>query len=144
MTIRSQKGFTGIDIAISVIVITIFASLIAVLIYRLNSSISELEKKSEAIYIAIDEIEKIKAKGFEVYEEMDKNTTKDDTGKDLKNQETDKEGYSKTISILDYTDIAGNETKEKNKVKKITVTVKYIFQGEEQALELSTILAKGE
>ncbi len=144
MTIRSQKGFTGIDIAISVIVITIFASLIAVLIYRLNSSISELEKKSEAIYIAIDEIEKIKAKGFEVYEEMDKNTTKDDTGKDLKNQETDKEGYSKTISILDYTDIAGNETKQKNKVKEITVTIKYIFQGEEQALELSTILAKGE
>lgn len=144
MTIRSQKGFTGIDIAISVIVITIFASLIAVLIYRLNSSISELEKKSEAIYIAIDEIEKIKAKGFEVYEEMDKNTTKDDTGKDLKNQETDKEGYSKTISILDYTDIAGNEAKQKNKVKEITVTVKYIFQGEEQALELSTILAKGE
>ena len=144
MTIRSQKGFTGIDIAISVIVITIFASLIAVLIYRLNSSISELEKKSEAIYIAMDEIEKIKAKGFEVYEEMDKNTTKDDTGKDLKNQETDKEGYSKTISILDYTDIAGNETKQKNKVKEITVTIKYIFQGEEQALELSTILAKGE
>lgn len=144
MKIRSQKGFTGIDIAISVIVITIFVSLIAVLIYRLNSSISELEKKSEAISIAINEIEKVKAKGFETYKDMDKNTTADETGKSLVNQATDEDGYYKTISILDYTDIEGNESKEKNIVKKITVTIKYIFQGEEQSLELSTILAKGE
>jgi len=35
--IRSQKGYTGIDIAISVIVIFIFVSLIAMLIYNFNS-----------------------------------------------------------------------------------------------------------
>lgn len=53
MKFYSEKGYTGVDIAISVIVIFIFVSLISFLIYRFNSSAKEVELKSEATSIAL-------------------------------------------------------------------------------------------
>ena len=144
MKAYSEKGYTGVDIAIAVIVLTMFVSLIAVLIYRFNSSSNELQKKSEALVIAIDEIEKVKAKGFKTYEKMNKNSEEDEKGQSLINQETGKDGFYKTITVQDYTDIEGNEGKQENLVKKVTVTISYMFQGKEQSLDLSTILSKGE
>ncbi len=143
MKIRSEKGFTGIDIAIAVIVLFIFISLIAVLIYNYNSSSKELELKSEATYLAIDEIEKIKNNGFEKYETLNKDSTQDADGNPL-NQSvaTDTEGFYKTISIKDYTDIEGNENKIPNLVKQVTVKITYMFKAKEQSVELTTVLSK--
>ena len=45
MKFCSQKGYTGIDIAISIVVITMFISLIAVVISRFNSSANEIKYK---------------------------------------------------------------------------------------------------
>ena len=143
MKIRSEKGFTGIDIAISVIVLFIFISLIAVLIYNYNSSSKELELKSEATYLAIDEIEKIKNNGFEKYETLNKDSAQDADG-NLLNQSvaTDTEGFYKTVSIKDYTDIEGNEGKIPNLVKQVTVKITYMFKAKEQSVELTTVLSK--
>ena len=143
MNIRSQKGYTGVDIAISVIVITIFISLIAVLIYKFNSSSDELEIKSKATEIAINEIEKVKAAGFEAYEEMNKMTTEDKEGNSLINQPIEEEqGFYRTILVEDYTDIAENENKLSNLVKRVTVTISYMYKGEKKEIKLSTILSK--
>lgn len=143
MDIRSQKGYTGIDIAISVIVITIFISLIAVLIYRFNSSSNEVQLKSKATEIAIDEIEKVKAAGFKAYEEMDQTTKEDKEGNSLVNQSVEEEhGFYKTISVEDYTDTENNEDKISNLVKRVTVTISYMVKGQEQQVSLSTILSK--
>ncbi len=139
---KNEKGYTSIDIAISVIIITMFISLIAVLVYRFNSTSNKLELQSEATSIAIDEIENIKAKGFEAYQHMNKKTKEDENGQSLINQPTGREGFYKTISVQDYTDIEGNEEKTKDIVKKITVKISYIFQAKEQVVELSTILLK--
>lgn len=143
MDIRSQKGYTGIDIAISVIVITIFISLIAVLIYRFNSSSNEVQLKSKATEIAIDEIEKVKAAGFKTYEEMDQTTKEDKEGNSLVNQSVEEEhGFYKTISVEDYTDTENNEDKISNLVKRVTVTISYMVKGQEQQVSLSTLLSK--
>ena len=143
MDIRSQMGYTGIDIAISVIVITIFISLIAVLIYRFNSSSNEVQLKSKATEIAIDEIEKVKAAGFKTYEEMDQTTKEDKEGNSLVNQSVEEEhGFYKTISVEDYTDTENNEDKISNLVKRVTVTISYMVKGQEQQVSLSTILSK--
>ena len=142
MKFRSEKGYTGVDIAIAIIVITMFVSLIAVLIYRFNSLSNEMQLKSEAIAIAIDEIENIKKQGFEAYDGMNKNTTEDKEGNTLENQQTQKDGFYRTIAVEDYTDIGENEQKISNLVKRVTVKIFYIFKGEEQTVELSTILSK--
>ena len=145
MKIKSNKGFTGIDIAISVIVLFIFVSLIAVLVYNNNSSSQELELKTEATYLAIDEIEKIKNNGFEKYESLNKDSTQDEDGNPL-NQSVpvapDTEEFYKTITVKDYTDIEGNEGKIPNLVKQVTVKITYMFKAQEQSVELTTILSK--
>lgn len=142
MDIRNQKGYTGIDIAISVIVITIFISLIAVLIYKFNSSSNEVQLKSKATEIAIDEIEKVKAAGFKAYEEMNQTTKEGKDGNSLVNQQVEREqGFYKTIIVEDYTDIKG-EDKISNLVKRVTVTISYMEKGQEQQISLSTILSK--
>ena len=57
MKVCSEKGFTGIDISVSVIVIFIFISIISLLVYRINSTSQEIQLKSDARYVAINEIE---------------------------------------------------------------------------------------
>ena len=139
--IRSEKGYTGVDIAISLVVIFIFVSIISMMIYNFNSSANELKIKSDALYIAVDEIEKIKGQNFSDFQGMDKNTTVDKSGNSLVNQPVSEyEGLYKTISILDYKDIDG--TAKKDIAKKITVKISYMFKGKEQSVELSTILSK--
>ena len=67
MKLRSEKGFTGIDISISVVIIFIFVSIIAALIAQVNSKSREISLKNDATYIAINEIEKVKSNGLEEY-----------------------------------------------------------------------------
>ena len=68
--IKEEKGVTGIDIAISVIVITIFIALIANLIANINLNSKDIERKTIATSYAVQEIEKIKALGYiDDYEE---------------------------------------------------------------------------
>lgn len=140
MKIRSEKGFTGVDIAISVVVIFIFSSIIAMIIYRSNSATKEIELKSEATSIAINEIENVKNLGFEEYESR---SIKEGNSEVCRNEEIiGNEGFFKTITVVDYTDLEGNSNKIPNVVKKVTVKISYLFKAKEQTVELSTILSK--
>lgn len=64
MIIKEEKGVTGIDIAISVIIITIFIAMIANLIANININSKEIERKTKATSYAVQEIERIKALGY--------------------------------------------------------------------------------
>ena len=64
MLIKQEKGLTGIDITISIIIITIFIALIANLITNINLSSKDIEKKTQATSYAVDEIEKISEAGI--------------------------------------------------------------------------------
>lgn len=142
MKIKNEKGVSGIELAIVVVLIFIFVSVIASLIYRINSKSNEIELKSEATSIAVDEIELIKNTDFSEFEELNKTSTTDKNGNSLVNQPTSKEGFYKTIIVEDYTDIEGNEDKISDLVKKVTVKISYMFKSKEQSVELSTLLLK--
>ena len=139
MNFRSEKGFTGIDIAVSVVIIFIFISIIAMLSYRINSTSKEIQLKSDAIYVAINEIENAKSKGLE---EDEGRSVADGNSVVVENVETEKQGYYKTITVLDYTDLDGNADKTKDIVKKVTVKITYMYKAKEQSVELSTLLTK--
>ena len=64
MVIKEEKGLTGIDIAISVVVITIFIAMIANLIASININAKDTERKTKATSYAVQEVEKIKALGY--------------------------------------------------------------------------------
>ena len=133
MNLREQKGFAGSDIIISVIILFIFVSLISTMFYNFNVSGKELERRSEAVNIAVSQIEQIKINGFSQLI----------NGNDIScNKETieGKEGYYKTITVEDYADT--DETKQRDVVKKVNVKITYKFKNQEQNGELSTILSK--
>ena len=138
MKLRSEKGFTGIEIAVSVVIIFIFVSIIAILNYRISSTAKEMELKSDATYLAINEIESVKSDSFSKYD----NRSEKNGNSIIVNNEEIKEGYYKTISVIDYTDLPGNENKTENIVKKVTVKVSYMFKAKEQTVELSTVVTK--
>lgn len=128
---KSEKGYAGVDIAISIVVLFIFISLIATLSYRANSSSKEIELKSKATQMAVTEIEIIKNK-----------TWNDITTEDVAYRETTEveQGYFRTIVVEDYHDI--DSSKNSDIVKKITVQIQYMFRGKQETVELSTIIAK--
>ena len=64
MHIKEEKGVTGIEIAISVILITIFIALIANLISNINLNSEDTKRKTIATSYAVQEIENRKAKGY--------------------------------------------------------------------------------
>ena len=139
MKFKSEKGFTGVDIAIAVIVLFMFVSLIAVLSYNFSSSSKELELKSKATYIAIDEIEKMKNLKFDEIAGYRKN--EENKGEYLPSEEiADEEGFYRRVLMEDYADI--DTTKIPGLVKKVTVEVTYMYKGKEEKVELSTVLSK--
>lgn len=140
---KRENGYTLVDIAISVVVLFIFISILAMLFYQFGSSSDEIERKSTATNLAISEIEQIKSNGFEKYIGLNQNSTKDNDGNTLKSPiQTKEEGFSKTITVQDYKDLEGNSDAIEDVVKIITVKISYMFKGEEQTVELSTVLSK--
>ena len=146
MKIRSEKGFTGVDISVSVIILFIFVTVIAILIYQVSSTSKEIKIKSDATYIAINEIEQVKNNGINAYLGINENS-----GPILDNIEV-QEGFYETITVLDYKDVKLKEDQENGTneaqniqediVKKVTVKISYMFKGDEQSVELATILSK--
>ena len=133
---RNEKGYTVIDIAISIAVIFIFISILSMLFYEFNSSATEIERKTQATYLAINEIEQVKINGIDAYLGMN-----EESGPIEENVEI-QEGFYKTITVMDYTDIPGNEDATSDIVKKVTVKISYMFQAKEQSVEISTIVSK--
>lgn len=130
---KSERGYTGIDIAISLVVLFIFVSLIATMSYEWNSSINAIKLKAEATQIAVEKIEKLKNElTFEEIENM--------RNYEFSSNKEVKTGFYETISIQDYADI--NAEKIPELVKKVTVKIQYKFKKEIQTIELSTIVSK--
>lgn len=140
MKFKNEKGVIGIDIAISIIIIFIFVSIIAMLMYQSNSESKEIELKSKATEIAIDEIENVKNLGFEEYESR---SIAAGNSVVCENEEiSGNEGFFKTITVVDYTDLEGNSDKIPNLVKKVTVKISYKFKAKEENVEFTTVLSK--
>ena len=155
---KNSKVVVGIDISISVVVIFIFTTIIAVLIYRANSSAEQIKLKSTATYMAVTEIENVKALGFSNYSELGKDNTEDNEGNVINSAPEEiegQDGFYKKIIVMDYVDlkeekeIENKEDYEKieyqeNLVKKVTVQILYKFKGKDQKVEISTLLTNEE
>lgn len=140
MIIRGQKGFTGIDVTISVIIITIFITVIGNLITNINLNSKNMERKTIATSYAVAQIEKIKAEGINNY--IDKGVDEpyiieEDIIKD--NVFT---GYHKKVIIKDYKLISEDNTKKENLVKEVTVEIWYKLGNKDKNISISTYITK--
>lgn len=137
---KNENGFTGVDIAISVIVLTIFVTIIGTMIFNFNSNSNEMEYRSKALNYAINKIERLKS--LDISDPEIANTPDTEI---LENGKAT--GYYEKIDVVDATDIMsdsdlnGRERVE-GLVKKVTVTTSYNFRNQTKSIELSTIISK--
>lgn len=143
MNIKKENGFTGIDIAISIIVITIFISIIGNLVFNINLNNTGIERKSIATSYAIQEIEVIKAQGYiEKYNNKGIEQKEIISEDDILNNDGEFTGYHKKVIIEDYVLIKNDNTKISDLVKKITVQISYKLGGKNQNVEITTYITK--
>lgn len=143
MFIREEKGITGIDIAISIIVITIFIAMIANLIMNINLNSKDTERKTIAISYAIQEIERIKSQGYiDSYENKGIDAEDVIQENDINDNNKKFTGYHKKILVKDYKLIQNDSTKQENLVKEITVEISYKLGNKDKTVSLSTYVTK--
>ena len=129
--IKENKGITGVDATIAVVILIIFVPLIASLFSNLINIKLRNERKSTALNIAIQMIEGIKSMD---YDKVVSGITVEDvlgqTG-DL-NSEILPKGYTiDTIAVV-----------EKEDTKEVTISVGYIQNNKKESIELSTIISQ--
>ena len=148
MNFRNNKGFTGVDISVSLIVIVLFVSIIATLLYNFGITSKAVNRKATATDIAILKIEEIKqSNNYDTLEQ-------DFAG--IENLDLDENGqiiqggpYTVTISVEKYidSDYAQNlTTEEKNNMKDVikivTVMVEYTVGNNKEGFDISTVITK--
>lgn len=140
MLVKEEKGLTGVDIAISIVIMTMFIAIIANLIANINLNTQDIKRKSTATSYAVQEIEKIKAQGYiDDYNSKGINNEEVLKEEDIYNN-TEFSGYHKKISIKDYVLITNNSTKTKDVVKEITVEISYKLGSKNKEIVISTYI----
>ena len=152
MKIKNNKGITGVDVTIAVIILTIFVSLIANMFYNVSQIGNAVNRKSEATYVAVQVIEAVKQVD---YDDLPTGETEDTTVITLEelntllseeNKIVLKNGYSVDINVENYKKIKGETEGEELEdiLKRVTVTVKYNEKAKAQTVELTTVVVREE
>ncbi|CCZ17398.1 unknown [Clostridium sp. CAG:780] len=124
--LKNNKGITGIDLTISIIVLTIFAGLIVGLMVNNYNVAIEIQKGANAMSYATMILEKVDEKA---YEKVTNNFVQE---------------LGDEISInSDYTvNLEVNQADDKDYVKRVTVKVTYTVNNEEKSLEIRKLKIK--
>lgn len=144
MKIKNEQGITNIDLTITIILITLFITIIATLIFTINRNSTSVERGTEATNYAINEIENLKAQDFESLTDTD-DTTNDFI--DITDAEGQLTGYSKKITITDYANLPENQDDDtilSGLVKKVTVEISYKDGDTIETVDLSTVISKND
>ena len=128
---KRNKGFTGVDIAISVVIFTIFVTVITSMFYNLSVTENRIQRKTEATNLAIKVIETMKVIEFD-------KLTEGMTINDINNLITDKievpNGYSVTVGVDNstYPDV----------IKIISVQIDYKSGKQDETINIETLVKK--
>lgn len=133
MNLKSNKGFTGVDVAIASLALIIFMSLVTGLFYNISNTNKKIERKSMATQIAIKTIETMKKTNFD---QLQPNMTLDDLNS-AQNLEENKiqnipNGYNIAISVQRY--------KDEDIIKTISVDVSYRNGKNNENIKLETLV----
>lgn len=151
--LKNNRGFAASDALIAILIITLFAGLIATVSYNIYLANSNIKRMSKAnSYIAeifqyVDKIyyddvtEKNLTEYFNnKYYYLDENTAKSNA--EAKIKETSNEildtPFKISLKITNYNETEGN-TDKLDLVKEITMTVEYVIGNKEEKIEMTTM-----
>ena len=138
MDLKNNKGYTGVDISIAMIILMIFIPTVFAISYSIQKTSNEVKRKSEAISIATEILESAKGMSFENLESMEEE----------ENISLLEEKYSKDVSfdinieVENYYPEEVNEEDRMDLVKKIKITVTYPIGNKTKSIDISTVRSK--
>lgn len=139
MKLRDNKGVTGTDISVALIVVVLFVGIISTLVYNFGMSSKAVNRKAEATNIAITKIEELKAvKTAEAYDNLPQEKT---VYKNEKGQTVESGPYKVTTKITKYSDLKQGI---QDVIKIAKVTVEYSVGKGQESIDISTVITKGE
>lgn len=151
MKLKSEKGFTLIDITVAIIVILAFMSLISVIFFNITKTSKGIERESEATFIATSVIEDVKSQEYDNVRVtnqgiLNENVISSQNGTNInsytyidgkKVNVTLTDGYTCILTVQNY--VPSNRTEANTDlVKLILVSVSYKLGGEVKTVELKT------
>ena len=156
MNLKNNKGYVGVDASIAVLILLIIIPTITGLIFNVNRTNNLIDRKTEAVSIAVNTIES--AKGVEVAEltsekvkgELEgiytiSDITETDVTSDKKVLTTTKDNntYKIEVQIQDYANTTEGIAQAAStwKVKIVEVIVTYKEGKEQKNIELSTAIS---
>ena len=156
MNLRNNKGYTGSDIIISILILMVFIPTIVSLIYSIDTKNNEVERKNYAMTLSCNIIETLKSIDIDKldaetnlndiknkinkFKANDSEITTNEDGKiTFSSEDSDGNRYVVLIKIEDYKDYSGETNIEDNVEKKITVTTEYRINKQTKNVEISTL-----
>ncbi|MBR3162710.1 MAG: hypothetical protein IKF17_01240 [Clostridia bacterium] len=142
MKFRGNKGITGIDISVSLIIFVLFVSLITTLVYNFAVASRNVNRKAVATDIAIKKIEELKQTPYDQILEIDEENPQ-------ATQYADKDGvilasgsgpYKIITDIEKYTNDDIENIQDVLKIVKVRVV--YNAQNREESIEISTVITR--
>lgn len=146
---KNNKGMLGVDLTISIVVLSIFVSIISVLIYNIALSINASKRNSVALTYVVDILEKSKTITYnDININNMENIIKTIPGlADIEDIESDTNeykgkinGYTIYTTVEKYNELTENQGKGlEDRVKIITVNVEYKIGNNVQNVNISTL-----
>ena len=133
MKLKNNKGAAGADVAIAIVILMLFLTLIAGLFYNLSSSSNRIERKAKATNLAIEIIEALKVTAFEnLYSTEEDQMTIQELNSYASKQISIPNGYTIKILIENY----NNE----NLIKILRVEVSYEINKQLETINIETLV----
>lgn len=137
MNFKSSKGFTAVDISVSILIIIIFVSIITSAFYNYYLSNTAVARNSSALNHVIDVIEEV--------EQMDYATLTDASVKsklqELYSSKQIPEAYKITTNLVKYNTTVGN-TSKRDLIKILTVKIEYKIGKNTQSFDIRRLIIK--
>lgn len=155
MKFKNEKGFVVTDITVAIIILLLFMSLISVLFFNITKNSKDIERESQATYIATEIIEAIKSKQYDDVELTNGEQEIVKSGANYIYQGTENSvllerdikletGYSSTIKIENYVPekYKDDDTANTDLIKIVIVNVNYKLGGEIKTVTLKTTISR--
>lgn len=124
--LQNNRGITGIDLAVSLIVATIFIGLLTGLMTNIYKTSLEIQKSANAMAYATIILEKVDEKAYEQVTEDFITTLGDEVSLDTTN-------YQFSLSVIPIEEL------EDDIIKKVELRVRYTINGEEKTMIISKL-----
>ena len=170
MNYKENRGYTGVDISIALVILLIFIPTIGSIIYNIQKTNNSIKRQSNAVSIATNILETAKQTDYDkviltnntsitddfidqinkIYKTPNISSLTENKEIEFGIEGEDSVRYKINLKLINYTDTEefqnyhSQAEEPKNVLKKLTVTIIYTEGKDEKSINISTLIKKND